>query len=85
MRKPAHCRSCRARIWWVEMHDSGVLAPVDADPVEHGNIIIGVQRGTRKLIGRVLKAGDRVEPGRNRYVSHFATCTDASKHRKASS
>lgn len=84
-RKPRHCRSCGAPIWWAAMESSGRPAPIDAEPVPHGNILLSVRRGSGELVARVIKSDERVEPGRNRYVSHFSTCTNASKHRKASS
>lgn len=66
----AKCRSCGASIKWV-LTEKGKWMPLDAEPVEGGNIA-------------VLNDGSYVssDPGGMRYLSHFATCPQASAHRK---
>jgi len=44
----------------------------------HGDVY--KRRGTG-LVARVLKKGEEVEDGRNRYVSHFVTCPQRKKWR----
>lgn len=76
------CRSCGAPVIWTVTH-KGKRMPVDADPVENGNI-------------KLRRDGDRVVaeyPGKEhpglfddadeaRYLSHFATCPNAGDWRR---
>jgi hypothetical protein len=64
------CRSCGASITW-HPTPAGNLMPVDAEPVEGGNLVV--------VNGVALTAG-MLDEG-PRYVSHFATCPDADEHR----
>lgn len=66
------CKSCRAMVVWVEMQ-SGKRMPLDAVPAANGTVVIG-QDGKGYV--------DRL-PGRAKFVSHFATCPFAKKHRRA--
>lgn len=72
----AVCRSCAAQIYWV-VTEHGKKMPVDAKPVENGNIIFVNKQA------HVLRAGEQVEQGVHRWISHYATCPQASSHRKA--
>ena len=76
------CLSCGAAVVWTVTH-KGRRMPVDAEPVEDGNI-------------RLRRDGDRVvaeypgkehpglfdEDDRARHVSHFATCPQAQRWRR---
>lgn len=78
------CGSCRTGIRWVTMEGSGKAMPLDLEPdVDKGTIY--VSNGTR-LIGRVM-TGEDLELARKGdaplFVSHFATCPNAKKHRRA--
>jgi hypothetical protein len=64
----AHCKSCRAPIVWVTT-ESGKPMPLDF-------------RSERRFVVHEDKAGKPVAVSTNTYVSHFATCPDAAKHRK---
>jgi hypothetical protein len=90
-----NCKSCDARIYWVQLVDEhgarqrradnkGWKAmPVDAqpDPIK-GNVYCYRPRGARTLYGRVLRQGDPVPPGARLRTSHFATCKFAAQHRR---
>jgi len=69
-----HCRSCGARIIWAITAATGRSMPVDADPVEHGNVVLESVDG--KPLAFVGQAG---EP---RYVSHFVSCPEANRWRR---
>ena len=74
------CKSCKAEILWVTMQDSGKKQPLDVVPTEGGSIVVMGEKA------RVLKVADRaryVGAGNRLYVSHFATCKYATKHRQA--
>lgn len=71
---------------WVVVDKTGKSMPVDADPVDNGNIeLTGKTRATSQggqapecryvAQGSLLTEADR-------YVSHFATCPDADHHRR---
>lgn len=77
----ATCRSCDAPIKWVEM-PSGKKNPVDAEPVEGGNVIIEVDE-EKQCTGRVLNDPEaRRKHGGPFYRSHFSTCPDAKKFKR---
>jgi len=73
----AQCKSCGARIIWT-LTMKGKRMPVDADPVENGNIAL--VEGENVVTSTVVEPA-RV-PGVLLYVSHFATCPNAAQHRK---
>lgn len=56
--------------------------PVDPHPVDDGNVLIVSRPEDGDMILRVLKKGEDPPPEVSRYVSHFATCPDAERHRK---
>jgi len=65
----ANCRSCNAPILWIRT-PGGKLTPLDAKPEKR--YVLNLTHG-----GDV--PGASLEPT---YVSHFATCPNAAKHRK---
>lgn len=70
----SRCRSCEAPITWAET-ESGKAMPLDAKPTRDGNMVL--VRGKT----RFANEEDR-RLARPLYMSHFATCPDASAHRK---
>jgi hypothetical protein len=72
------CSSCGASIIWAETA-KGKRMPVDARPSEGGNILLEQRPGLAPLVD--VRSGV-VEGGR---FSHFATCPQASKHRRPKS
>lgn len=76
------CRSCDAEIVWTTDVDSGKRAPIDASPVEKGNIIL--TSGNNGPESRVLtKAQLAARPTTGGlYVSHFVTCPQRGEWRK---
>lgn len=71
------CKSCGADILWIKMV-SGTSMPVDAEPVMY-------TEGTKDVIvtpdGNVTR-GNITKYGESKgYVSHFATCPNAGRHR----
>lgn len=70
----AQCRSCGAPIRWVVIEKSGKRMPVDSEPSITGNIAVSGERASY------------VTPDANatpmRHLSHFATCPNATSHRK---
>lgn len=77
----ARCESCGAEIWWAHT-SNGEWMPVDAAPVENGNLWL--ERDEQAQIVRVhyaSKARPRPE-GKRAFCAHFVTCTHASHHRK---
>lgn len=71
------CRSCSAEILWVNSASTGNVMPIDAAPVEGGNIAIVAGKA-------VVLRGDLFEESLcgPRYQSHFVSCPNAQKHRK---
>ena len=76
------CRSCGSPIRWV-MSEKGHRIPLDPDPVENGNLVPYTipttgTFGVPTIRARVADPGS-VTPA---WVSHFATCPNAARHRK---
>lgn len=84
------CKSCGAEITWA-WTETNKRMPLDAEPSDKGNMeIIGRRDDPDEPptpIVRVLKQGEAdTLPGLEpppRYISHFATCVNASDHRRA--
>lgn len=75
---PTPCRSCQAELHWAKWLESGKAVPIDRKPHVNGNIVL-----TLKPSGALIaEKYDHIKhAGRNRYVSHFATCPEAGKWR----
>lgn len=76
----ATCSTCKAPIEWGHTA-SGERIPMDPQPVPGGNIRL--IDGRAHVVGATIDLFDQDDDG-VRYVSHFATCPDASMHRAAS-
>lgn len=74
------CESCRAPILWVKLA-SGANTCLDPDPVPHGNVYRTVSPDGAEVF-RVVSKALPAPPGELLYVSHFATCPNAARHRK---
>lgn len=73
------CRSCGAAIRWVRMAGSHKVMPLDAEPVEHGNVRLDALGLAHVHGGGPLDKPPGFGPW---YVSHFATCPHAAQHRR---
>jgi hypothetical protein len=76
------CRSCDAPLRWAKT-PKGKRIPLDPDPRPDGNIRLGFVGGEEMalvLSGAELEAAQIAGPV---YVSHFATCPNASSHRRS--
>ena len=71
----ASCRSCDAAIEWVTWADSGKAIPLDRGPAPSGNLAAVAGK-----VHRYTAEDERL--GRERRVSHFATCPDAPRWKK---
>lgn len=90
------CRSCGAPIRWAVSEASGKRIPLDLEPSDTGNIVeTGRTHPTGVPMIRYLKKSQQPmmanllalavagpELPAPRYVTHFATCPNAEKHRK---
>lgn len=80
MRTP--CRDCGAPIIWC-VSEQGRRCPINADPVDGGNVFIYVDHG--ELVAQVLtkeKQTRAVDTGTPLRTSHFATCPAAEQRRR---
>lgn len=82
-----NCRSCGARLIWC-LTEAGNRMPVDAEPVEDGNLAMFMVGGTPhcKALPKIDHADEDLMAAVlpvERYKSHFATCVHAAQHRKA--
>lgn len=71
----ANCRSCGEPIEWCTWEDSGKTIPLDLGVAPKGNIAVVGDK-----VHRYGAEDERL--GRDRRVSHFATCKDADSWRK---
>lgn len=70
----SRCRSCGAAIIWAVTGVARRAMPLDAEPTEEGNILL------RDGVAVVATRADNTE-GELMYLSHFATCPEAKRHR----
>lgn len=75
----ATCRSCKAEVVWAKT-ERGKRMPMDAEPSLRGTFRLE-QRGTEGTLAVFVKPGDRSGP---LYMSHYASCAQASDWRKKS-
>jgi hypothetical protein len=69
-----------APVVWKAHHRTGRLAPIDAEPVEGGNILL-LGEGAYQVLGRQPQAS--LLPLPPTFTSHFATCPQAATWRGA--
>ena len=70
------CRSCGADVLWATTVVTGKAIPLDADPVDDGNVVI------RNGSAHVLSKNNPVRSDETRYRAHWATCPNAKEHRR---
>lgn len=85
------CSSCGAEIFWARTVSGGTM-PIDAEPVEGGNIKLYTPKGegdpaplavvSRKGDENQLSLAYTADVSEKRYVTHFATCEYAAVHRR---
>jgi|HubBroStandDraft_4_1064222.scaffolds.fasta_scaffold00070_27 hypothetical protein len=73
----AKCSSCGAAIIWAKTGRENLM-PIDAEPVHDGNVHIRDDG-----VAVVLNAEERSRHVGPLRKSHFATCINAARHRKA--
>lgn len=83
MPKTARCRSCDAPMLWAST-PAGKLMPLDAEPVEHGNVAAHRDEDGN-LWARALRVGEEPLEHEARYVTHFSSCPNGSLHRRGGS
>lgn len=69
------CNSCPAEIIWLVSEATGKRAPIDARPVEHGNILPDLKTGTYRILP-IAPAAEREQHASRLHTSHFATCPE---------
>lgn len=77
--KTSTCRSCGAPVIWA-VTASGKRMPVDAEPVEGGNVRlddVGLPDPQAVVFG-----GFSADHADTLHKSHFATCVNAAQHRR---
>lgn len=75
------CKSCGAHIIWIQTRE-GKMMPCDPKPIHYKANHYG---GSLSLVtpdGKVERGDICIESEKVGYTSHFATCPDASQHRK---
>lgn len=80
------CKSCKAAIAFVRL-PSGRRLPINPDPTDNGNVHITGSRNEDEPAARVIstQTGTLFDnaPTTTAYTSHFATCPQASQHRRS--
>jgi hypothetical protein len=75
------CKSCGARVRWVQLLPRGTAAPLDPTPTSGGNIRLSKGGAVGKVLPKAeLAAARRI--GEHLHTSHFATCPGAEQHRR---
>lgn len=78
------CSSCGTLIHWLKKATDDRAArpnPIDVAPNEAGNLVLDISHGLYRFAtpDELLLARDT---GKRLYISHFATCKQADKHRR---
>lgn len=76
----AQCRSCGAPVLWV-LTKGGRKVPLDPQSVLNGNLVITREETKSGCLPRVAYVAP--EPDVERFVAHFASCTNARGYRHA--
>ncbi len=84
--KITRCTACKAPIFFA-LSSAGRRLPIDAEPVDTGNVIIdGQERDPRngELMPKAIVLGKADTPLGDpvRFVSHFSTCPNAGQFRR---
>lgn len=80
-RRVVGCTSCHAKMFWARSASTDRPIPIDAEPApDRGNVYLDDQGRAVAFDRRDGVPQDAL--GRPLYVSHFATCPDAARHRK---
>lgn len=80
--EPAKCRSCGAPVLWAQWEQSGKRMPVDFHHVPDGSLVLTLRGGAYGTLLVEKYYHPKHGTGRNRYVSHFVTCPNATQHRR---
>lgn len=81
LHKIDRCKACEAPIIWSET-STGHAMPVDASPVDDGNVLLFPTADRKYVAIVVAKTEAGAWAGRERYKSHFATCPAAAAFRR---
>ncbi len=77
----SQCKSCDAPIVWAVHVTTGSTTPIDEEPTEGGNVILTADEvGIRYRLFSKLEA--ETYQGGDAHTNHYATCPDATTHRK---
>lgn len=79
----SRCRSCGAPIVWAVTEAHRRRMPVDAEPVDGGNVLLSTDDPPLAQVhapGQASLFADAAN--RPTYTSHFATCPQADQHRR---
>lgn len=85
---PGNCRSCDRPVRWVTAAATGKTMPIDPAPAPNGNIIITaagkayVFATHADAVAMRDRSSDPYLRMSGTYISHFATCPAAAKHRR---
>jgi hypothetical protein len=77
----SECRSCGALVRWAVM-PGGKRMPLDADPSPEGTIALHSDGVQAAVLSRKDLTFLNAEERERLYVSHFATCPNAARHRR---
>lgn len=64
----ASCRYCGKKILWRSHVNSGKKAPIDAEPVSNGNVVLV---GDKQY---AIAVGSETPANAKRFLNHFSTC-----------
>ena len=76
----ANCKDCGKEILWLKHKDTGKAAPIEAEKVLKGNIVISERSGQYRIVN-----GEEYEKAVVKeiplHISHFARCPNAAGFR----
>ena len=79
----SQCKSCDAPIVWAVHTTTGSVAPIDKEPTEGGNVVLTADEiGVTRYRVLTKPAEDTFTEAETFHTSHFATCPNATTHRR---
>lgn len=80
---PATCKDCGTEIIWLNHHQTGKAAPIEAAKHPDGNLVISVEKGLYRFADTMeFEKHKTSDTGPKLWISHFARCPNTKAFRR---
>jgi hypothetical protein len=78
-----NCRDCSKEILWLKHHQTGKVAPIEAEKHPDGNLVISVEKGLYRFANdSEYEKHKTSDTGPKLWISHFVQCPNAKEFRR---